>query len=37
MLYFELPINAVFRNATVNRSSEHDLYMTLFISNGGGW
>jgi hypothetical protein len=37
MLHNEYPKNAVFRNATVNRSSEHAIYMTLFISNGGGW
>jgi hypothetical protein len=27
----------VLSNLMVNRTSEHDLYLTLFISNGGGW
>jgi hypothetical protein len=24
-------------NATVNPSSQHELYLKLFITNGGGW
>ena len=24
-------------NINVNPTSEHELYLTLFISNGGGW
>lgn len=27
----------MYKNATVNPSSEHDLYLKLFITNGGGW
>jgi hypothetical protein len=27
----------MYQNATVNPSSEHDLYLKLFITNGGGW
>jgi len=25
------------RNGTVNPTSQHQLYLTLFITNGGGW
>lgn len=25
------------RNVTVNPTSQHELYLKLFITNGGGW
>jgi len=25
------------RNATVNPTSQHAIYLTLFLTNGGGW
>jgi len=25
------------RNATVNPTSQHQVFLTLFITNGGGW
>lgn len=34
---FPFPSVVMKRNATVNPTSEHAIYLRLFITNGGGW
>ncbi len=31
------PFAAMPHNTTVNPTSEHAIYLRLFITNGGGW